>query len=144
MHEAPVQDTIEFGLGERLRLAREKAGTTLADAAAKLRCDLRVLEALEGERFTELGAAVYARGHLRRYAELLGEPFEPLEALFAAHEASSVRPDLTQAPRITDWRPPRVRGPRRSRRWTRWMLAFVVLLAVLGLSWWVFIAPAMP
>ena len=30
--------------------------------------------ALEGERFAALGAPVFARGHLRRYAELLGVP----------------------------------------------------------------------
>jgi cytoskeleton protein RodZ len=144
MHEEPVSQPAVAGIGEMLKAAREKRGTTLAEAAEKLRVDVGVLEALEGERFASLGAPVYARGHLRRYADLLGEPFEPLMALFAGHDASSVQPDLTRAPRITDWRPPRVRSPRAPRRKGWRLVAALVLLGVAGVLWWGLVAKATP
>jgi len=40
--------------------------------AEELHLDIRVIEALETNRFEALGAPVYARGHLRKYATLLG------------------------------------------------------------------------
>jgi len=144
MHEETLSGPATAGLGEILKAAREKRGTTLAEAAEKLRVDVGVLEALEGERFAALGAPVYARGHLRRYADLLGEPFEPLLVLFSGHDASSEQPDLTRAPRITDWRPPRVRGPKAPRRRGRRVLLALLLLAVAGVLWWGFVAKAAP
>ena len=46
----------------------------VAAAAEKLHLDPKVIEALEADRFAELGASVYVRGHLRRYADFVGEP----------------------------------------------------------------------
>jgi cytoskeleton protein RodZ len=56
------------GIGARLRAARERRGLTVLQAAEKLHLDARVLEGLEVGNFEPLGAAVYVRGHLRRYA----------------------------------------------------------------------------
>jgi cytoskeletal protein RodZ len=47
---------------------------SVAAAAEKLHLDIKVIEALEADRFAELGASVYVRGHLRRYADFVGEP----------------------------------------------------------------------
>ncbi|MEN9704186.1 MAG: hypothetical protein RLZZ393_65 [Pseudomonadota bacterium] len=144
MGKEPVIIPPAPGLGAILKSARERSGQTLAEAAAKLHVDVRVLEALEEERFSELGAPVYARGHLKRYADLLGEAFGPLQALFAASGASSVEPDLTRAPRITDWRPPRVRGPKAPPR-TRWRLVLALgLLLMAVVLWWGLVAKAAP
>jgi cytoskeleton protein RodZ len=41
-------------------------------AAEDLHLDVWVIEALEANRFAALGAPVYAKGHLRKYATLLG------------------------------------------------------------------------
>ena len=60
-------------IGERLRAGRERAGLSVAAAAEKLHLDNKVIEALEADRFAELGASVYVRGHLRRYADFVGE-----------------------------------------------------------------------
>ena len=65
-------------IGETLRAARESHGLSLDTAAAQLRSDARVVEALEHGRFGELGPPVFARGHLLRYATLLGEPGEAM------------------------------------------------------------------
>lgn len=58
--------------GEMLRKEREQRGLTLQQAAEDLNLDPWIIEAIEVDRFLALGAPVYARGHLRRYAALLG------------------------------------------------------------------------
>ena len=86
------------GTGARLRGAREKKGLTVLDAAEKLYVDARTLEALEAEDFAALGADVYVRGHLRRYAEFIGESPAELQELYAS-STHAARPDLTRIPR---------------------------------------------
>src|SRR5690606_40572785 len=61
-----------LGLGERLRSARKARATTLEQDSQALRIEVPVLRALEENRFDELGAPVFVRGHLRAYAKLLG------------------------------------------------------------------------
>jgi cytoskeleton protein RodZ len=116
-------------IGERLRAGRERAGLSVAAAAEKLHLDIKVIEALEADRFAELGASVYVRGHLRRYADFVGEPGAELVNSYTAREARTPTPDLTQVPH-----PERRADPRR-------MLTPVVGLAcaaVLLLAiWWV-------
>ena len=139
-----VQQRVQSGLGQALATAREKRGTTLAEAAAKLRVDVAVLEALEGERFDELGAPVFVRGHLRHYAELLGESPDAMQALYAGHDSAGLEPDLTRAPRIKDRRPARVRSPRGPKR-SGWRLAIGIgLLVLAGALWWGLVAQAAP
>lgn len=62
------------GVGEQLRDARMEAGLTLAEAAARLRMQIRVVEALEAENWARLGAPVFVRGQLRSYLRLLQLP----------------------------------------------------------------------
>lgn len=71
----------------------------MAAAAEKLHLDIKVIEALEADRFAELGASVYVRGHLRRYADFVGEPgVEMVNTYSARAEARPPPPDLTQIP----------------------------------------------
>ena len=86
------------GIGARLRAAREKRGLTLLQAAERLHLDARVVQALEAEDFPALGADVYVRGHLRRYAESVGESPAQLQQLYSA-SSHALRPDLTRIPR---------------------------------------------
>lgn len=58
--------------GELLRKERERRSITQLHIAEELHLDARVVAAIEDNRFEELGPAVYARGHLRQYAALLG------------------------------------------------------------------------
>jgi cytoskeleton protein RodZ len=85
-------------IGERLRAGRERAGLSLPAAAEKLHLDPKVIEALEADRFAELGASVYVRGHLRRYGDFVGEPGAELVSLYTARDQRAPPPDLTQAP----------------------------------------------
>ena len=95
---APVAPAAPRSIGERLRAGRERAGLSVAAAAEKLHLDIKVIEALEADRFAELGASVYVRGHLRRYADFLGEPGAEMVGSYTAREARPPTPDLTQIP----------------------------------------------
>lgn len=85
-------------IGERLRAGRERSGLSIAAAAEKLHLDSKVIEALEADRFAELGASVYVRGHLRRYGDFVGEAGAELVGMYAARDARPPPPDLTQIP----------------------------------------------
>jgi transcriptional regulator with XRE-family HTH domain len=61
-----------FELGSTLREARTRQGLELSDVAEATRIRVKFLAALEGERFGQLPAEVYARAFLRTYAEFLG------------------------------------------------------------------------
>lgn len=124
------------GIGARLRAAREARGLTTLQAAEKLHVDPRILEALEAENFAALGARVYARGHLRRYAELVGESPAELQSLYAdAPQAAG--PDLTRIPH----RAP----PAHSTRLVALALLVLVAVAVAGVLWWLLtLQPAKP
>src|ERR1700761_5456982 len=83
------------GIGARLRAGREKLGLTVFQAAEKLHTDQRVVDALEADDFAALGAPVYARGHIKHYAELVGESPTELAALYA-NLSRVEQPDLTR------------------------------------------------
>src|SRR5687768_8868905 len=84
-------------IGERLRAGRERAGLSVAVAAEKLHLDPKVIEALEADRFADLGAAVYVRGHMRRYADFVGEPGAELVSSYTERETLPKPADLTLA-----------------------------------------------
>ena len=115
------------GIGARLRAAREKRGLTVLQAAEKLHVDARILEALEAQDFALLGADVYVRGHLRRYAEAVGESPAELQELYAG-SARPAPPDLTRIARSD--------SGRRSSPLVRPALLLVVGCALAGLLWW--------
>jgi cytoskeleton protein RodZ len=104
--------TAGTGIGARLRAARERAGLSSLQAAAKLHLEPRMIEALEGEEFAVLGAPVYVRGHLRRYAELLDAPADELLAAYGAQAVASAAPDPAQLKPAESVRAPRqLAGP---------------------------------
>jgi len=120
------------GIGARLRAAREKRGLTLLQAAERLHVDAHIVQALEREEFAALGADVYVRGHLRRYAETVGESPTQLQQLYSA-SPHAARPDLTRIPRGE----PEHRGSRLMPP----ALLLVVGFAAAGLLWWLLTLP---
>jgi cytoskeleton protein RodZ len=120
------------GIGARLRAARERRGLTTLQAAEKLHVDARVLESLEADNFAPLGADVYVRGHLRRYADLVGESPHELQDLYA-RTGPVVQPDLTRIARGE--RPPD------SARFMMPALLTIVALTLAGILWWALTLP---
>jgi cytoskeleton protein RodZ len=119
----------DLGIGARLRAGRERTGATIIQAAEKLHLDPKILEALEREAFEVLGAEVYVRGHLRHYAELVGESAAELQRLYADSLRPHAPPDITQAPRAA-----RAPDPRKLARPLLVVAGGVVLAAGV---WWV-------
>jgi cytoskeleton protein RodZ len=123
------------GIGTRLRAAREKKGLTILQTAEKLHVDPRIVESLEAEDFAALGAAVYARGHLRHYAELVGEQAAELQELYShSTRAAPAQPDLTRISRA----PPepdsgKLAGP---------AVVVLIVIAAVGTVWWLMSHPA--
>ena len=62
----------EAGVGVRLRTAREAAGLSIEDVSTRLKMPVRIVQALEEEDWSRLGAPVFVRGQLRSYARLMG------------------------------------------------------------------------
>jgi cytoskeleton protein RodZ len=116
-----------LGLGERLRSARKAKALSVQQVADALHLEEASVVALEEGRFEVMGAPVFVRGHLRRYACLVGlSPEAVLDAYRAAAPSSDTLPSLAR-PRAQD---EAVRaGP-----WLWWLLGGLVLLgAVLAL-----------
>ncbi|SNT20928.1 helix-turn-helix domain-containing protein [Sphingopyxis indica] len=60
--------------GDKLRLAREAAGLSLADVASRTRITQRHLEAIEKSDFSELPGRTYVTGFARAYARAVDLP----------------------------------------------------------------------
>jgi cytoskeleton protein RodZ len=117
------------GIGARLRAGREKMGLTQLQTAEKLHVDPKVVDNLEAEAFEALGAPVFVRGHVRHYAELIGEQAAPLLEIYTA-ATQPAPPDLTKLPKAAR----RASSPSRLA-----VPALVVLIGfvLLGVVWWV-------
>lgn len=113
-------------VGMRLRAAREALGLSIEDAAERLRLNAALVLAMEEDRFALLGAPVYARGHLRNYAQLLGVPEREVIAGAGVEEvpAPSFLPALDLKPRA-----------RSHARWA-WPVAALVLAVVVVIAFW--------
>jgi len=69
-------------LGGRLKAERERKGFSTQKAADQLHLDAWVIEALESGDYARIGPSVYGKGHLKRYAELLGLPADDIIGAF--------------------------------------------------------------
>ncbi len=119
-------------LPERLRAERERRGLSVQQAADDLRLDSRIIEALESGEFAHVGAPVYAKGHLRKYAALLGIPDADVAGMLEQLNVpvpEPVNPEI--ATRIAA-------GARFGGRSSRRPAVGIALLAVLiaGVLWW--------
>ncbi len=117
-------------VGERLRAERTKREMSLKDAARELHLDHWLLEALERDDYDALGAPVFAKGHLRKYAALLDLPGD--EIMIAYYQAERV----ADAPPIVSESLIRARSERPG-RWLRVAgIAVLVALGAAGAVWW--------
>ncbi|MDF2743585.1 MAG: helix-turn-helix protein, partial [Actinomycetia bacterium] len=122
-------------IGEALRSAREAQGKSLDDAAVATRIRSSYLEALEEERFGDLGGAVYAKGFLRSYAGYLGVDPAPLLEAYRAQE----RPD----PPLFEHAPRAIGGLKTGRRGPNWLTVAIVCVSIILLvSLWGLLRPA--
>jgi cytoskeletal protein RodZ len=116
-------------VGETLSQARRNVGLSLDDVAADTRIRASLIAAIERDDFDPCGGAVYARGHLRSIAKVLGIDAAPLVAEFdATHDLDlpSVANAVSPQPTDTDLL---ARTEHRGR--PNWTVAMVMALAAI-------------
>ncbi|MDB6156909.1 MAG: hypothetical protein JWO04_615 [Gammaproteobacteria bacterium] len=116
------------GIGARLRAGREKLGLTVLQVAERIHTDPKIVEAIEAENYEALGAPVYARGHIRHYAELVGESATELIALYSG-SSKVAQPDLTRIVKVP--------AGIDSNKLVAPALLVIAVFAVAGAVWWV-------
>jgi cytoskeleton protein RodZ len=118
--------------GPRLRRERERRGISLQKAADDMRLDPWAIEALESDTYDRVGPAVYAKGHLKQYASLLGVP---ADEIIAGYEALRLRP-AAAATHSASIRVTQPRVPSVTLSWRQ--IAGGVALAVVAVAalWW--------
>lgn len=89
--------SVRRGPGERIRLARVKAGHDIEWAAAQMRLRKSVIEALETNDYDNLPPPVFIQGYLRTYSDILSLPQEEVLAEYRASVAPRT-PDPVVAP----------------------------------------------
>ncbi len=135
--------------GDWLKQERERQGLAIQRIAADMHLSVSAIEAIEANRFATLGAPVFAKGHLRKYASLLGLPVDKIAELYAR---------LDDAPRQVDPVPVTQRTPEPALRpairemlnfspdskhkpqqtWPWIVTTLFVGLVAAGLAWWYF------
>src|SRR3954468_6986171 len=116
------------GIGARLRAGREKLGLPVLQVPERIHTDPRIVEAIEAENYEALGAPVYARGHIRHYADLVGESANELVQIYS-NLAKVGQPDLTRIVKAPA-------GPGSSKLVAP-ALVVVVVFAIAGAIWWI-------
>jgi len=130
----------ETGIGNKLKMEREKRGLTLDDVHAQIRIHPEILSNLEENRFDALPAAIYTKGFLKHYCEFLNlnsdELMDEYEKLNVRHKEQSLVLESKDKSELTGLFPdlalPRARTWIKSNR--------RVLLTVLGVVLAIFIA----
>ncbi|MGO9038519.1 MAG: helix-turn-helix domain-containing protein [Steroidobacteraceae bacterium] len=119
-------------LGQRLKAERERRGVSKQKAADEMHIDSWVIDALEAGDYQRIGPSVYAKGHLKRYATILGLPAaevvsgydtKPASPAAAALQPSGVRMRFTAQDSA-------------GRPWAKITAFAAIAVAVGGIVWW--------
>ena len=78
--------------GLKLKAERERRGLSAQKAADEMHLDRWVIDALEADDYQRIGPTVYAKGHLKKYAALLGLPATEILAGFESRAPSRAAP----------------------------------------------------
>lgn len=78
--------------GLALKAERERRGLSAQKAADEMHLDRWVIDALEADDYQRIGPTVYAKGHLKKYAALLGLPATEILAGFESRPPSPAEP----------------------------------------------------
>ena len=119
--------------GERLANARRELQISVQEIAKELHLDEPKVRALERNEFELLGAPVFAKGHLRKYAELVNVSVD--EVIGDYFEMSRA----AEAPPVISTR----RKPRRELSPGPWIAVIVIIIVAATAYWW-FTRPAPP
>jgi cytoskeleton protein RodZ len=118
--------------GERLAAARRELQISIQEIAKELHLDESKVRALERNEFEALGPPVFAKGHLRKYSELVNVSVD------------DVIGDYFEMDRTADMPPvvPMRRKPRRELSPGPWIAVVVVVIATVSAYFWLTRSPS--
>ena len=112
--------------GERLAEARREQQISLLEVAKELHLDEPKVRALERNEFDVLGAPVFAKGHLRKYAQLVGVDEDDVFAdYYTMTRAEAMPPIVPRRKRVNQEMSP---GP--------WIAVITVIIVAAASYWW--------
>ena len=113
--------------GERLADARRAQQISVLEIAKELHLDEPKVRALERNDFGVLGAPVFAKGHLKKYAELVDvNPDDVLADYYQLERAGEMPPLVSTR-----------RRPRKELTPGPWIAVVVVIILVATAYWWI-------
>jgi cytoskeleton protein RodZ len=119
--------------GLKLKAERERRGLSAQKAADEMHLDRWVIDALEADDYQRIGPTVYAKGHLKKYAALLGLPPADILAGFESREPSRAAPAAAGPSMLLS---PRDDSPSPGRLSALQIAACVAVALALGVWWW--------
>ena len=125
--ENDVTDTEAAGprCGERLLAARQEKSVSVAEIAKELHISEQKVEALERNEFELLGAQVFAKGYIRKYAQMVGVNADELVSDYDELAAADAQPLYKARPR-----------PRREMSPGPW-IAVIIFIIIAATVYWV-------
>jgi len=112
--------------GERLAQARRELQISVVEVAKELHLDEPKVRALERNEFEVLGAPVFAKGHLRKYAQLVGvDESDIFTDYYKMTHTAELPPVVIGRPQVRRELSP---GP--------WIALIIVVLVALASYWW--------
>ena len=112
--------------GERLSAARREQQISVVEIAKELHLDEPKVRALERNDFAILGAPVFAKGHLKKYAELVSiDPDDILADYYRLERAGEMPPLVSNR-----------RRPRKELTPGPWIVVIVIVIVVATAYWW--------
>jgi cytoskeleton protein RodZ len=120
--------------GEKLKLEREKRAITLEQISLSTKIGMRMLQALEEEKFNQLPGGIFNKGFVRAYAKHVG--LDEDQAVADYLEASGEGAAQADAEMEAEIAPPEPREPFPSRQFPWGLFAAVLLLVALALWFW--------
>jgi len=112
--------------GERLAEARREQQIAVIEIAKELHLDEYKVRALERNDFDVIGAPVFAKGHLRKYAQLVKvDEADVMADYYQLNRSTGAPPVISTRTRPTQVMSP---GP--------WIVAIAVILVVATAYWW--------
>ncbi len=126
--------------GLRLTAARQRAGLSVGDIAAKMRMSVQQIDAIERGDYAKLPTGTFLRGFVRSYAKLVGLDPEIMLTLLEETHADSRRPSIVVPTQNIQMATP---GERYSNPRARILLVLALVIAVSGggAYWWLQIRP---
>ncbi len=134
--ETPEEEATAASCGERLREARREQQISIDEISKELHIDEMKVRALEANDFETLGAPVFAKGHLRKYARLVKVDEDDIFAEYHALTHKDGLPPVVSTRR----RPTLPKSPTPLLAIT----AAVVILIAAGAAYWFFVKGGEP